>query len=179
MVRLEDLNITFFHIPKNAGSSIQYWLKDNCDGEVYDGEIRHETPRNLKGLFDDFGWSFCVLRNPYDRVASWYKHFVKQNKINVSFKKYVRRASEFENSRYYKWPGEQLEYLTCDYIMRYENLSKDFKVIQDKVKCYKPLGLINANGGSYVDLYKDKDTINLVRDRYQVELHKFNYDFGG
>ena len=62
MVRVEDLNITFFHLPKNAGSSIATWLTDNVNGEEYHDEFRHASPQSLKPMFDDFGWSSRILR---------------------------------------------------------------------------------------------------------------------
>ena len=48
MVRCEDLNVTFFHATKNAGSSIEDWLKNNADGDVYDGDLRHAAPKRYR-----------------------------------------------------------------------------------------------------------------------------------
>lgn len=180
MVRLEDLNITFFHLPKNAGTSIEQWLIDNCNGDLYDDDLRHEKPHHGKRLFDDIGWSFCVIRNPFERVVSWYKHFHSQNKITVDFHEYVVIASKQKKDRYLIWPGSQKGFAdNVDYVIRYENLKEDFKVVQDKVKCWKPLGHHNSSGRRHPPIKWNKTLYDLVCTRYAEELYEYNYEFGG
>ena len=83
MVRVEDLNITFFHIPKNAGSSIASWLVRNVNGYEYFDEFRHSNPKSLLPIFEDFGWSFCCVRNPWERNVSWYNFKFENERTRV------------------------------------------------------------------------------------------------
>ena len=48
MVRVEDLNITFFHLPKNAGTSIANWLSDNVNGEEYMNDFIENFEENKR-----------------------------------------------------------------------------------------------------------------------------------
>jgi hypothetical protein len=183
MVRVEDLNITFFHLPKNAGSSIAIWLTDNVGGEEYHNELRHATPVNLKPLFNDFGWSFCCVRNPWDRVVSWYNFFKEQRKIFISFEEYMDCVINND------WSGKYIRPITpqcltindkdVDYIIKYENLIEDFKVVQNKVNCYEPLSHINkANYTKHADYYAKDKYINWIAEYYAEEIASLDYSFG-
>ena len=187
MVRVEDLNITFFHLPKNAGSSIATWLTDNVNGEEYMDDFRHASPRSLKPMFDDFGWSFCCVRNPWDRTVSWYNFFHKQYKninkgINIPFEEYMDKLiNEDYTSKYIKPIGHQ--YKTCDYVdyvIKYETLTHDFKKVQEKVKCFKPLNRVNKSiDADYTQYYTKDSYVNWVGEYYAKDIMEFNYSFGG
>lgn len=181
MVRVEDLNITFFHLPKNAGTSIANWLSDNVNGEEYMDDLRHGSPESLKPLFDDFGWSFCCVRNPWDRMVSWYNFFKGQNKIHICFPDFVDAVFDpSKRTKKYLLPvTEQMIYVRdVDYILRYENLLEDFKLVQEKTNCFKPLGHHNpSNRTKYLDYYI-KDHHIKVKNYYAEEIEYFGYEFG-
>jgi hypothetical protein len=186
MVRIEDLNITFFHLPKNAGSSIAQWLVDNLDGDEYFDDLRHETPQKVLPLFGDLGWSFCCVRNPWDRVVSWYNFFRGQNKINCNFETYMDKIISKQYTSKYILPIQQQMYMvdSVDHVIKYENLVEDFKVIQEKTNCFEPLVHINKSRKqnevrSYVNYYTKDSYINHVGEVCKREIAYFNYSFGG
>lgn len=181
MVRVEDLNLTFFHIPKNAGSSIATWLTKNLDGEEYHDEFRHATPDRLKPIFEDFGWTFACVRNPWERVVSWYNFFKKQGKMPLTFEQYMEKIIANQTSeKYIKTPGTQSSFLEVDHIIRYENLHEDFKVVQEKTNCYIPLGHHNKSVDFDYKKYYVKDTwIDYIHDQCADEIYLLNYKFGG
>ena len=181
MVRIEDLNITFFHLPKNAGSSIAQWLATNINGEEYDNELRHMHPEELKYLFDDFGWSFCCVRNPWDRMVSLYNFYKKQKKITISFEEYMDYIVNGEWSKKYVKPisTQYHTIIHTDYIIRYENLIEDFKVIQNKLYCNAPLRHLNKSEHTkYTDYYTKDEYINWIGERYSDEITMLDYSFG-
>ena len=182
MVRVEDLNITFFHLPKNAGSSIATWLTKYAGGEEYFDEFRHASPKRLKPIFDDFGWSFCCVRNPWDRAVSWYNFFKGQGKLEMSFEDYMDQCIAGNwSAKYIKMPGGQMEFVReVDYVIKYENLTEEFKVIQDKTQSKVPLIHTNKSKRTkYVDYYSKDDYINFIGERCADEIKHFNYSFGG
>lgn len=69
---IPKLNLGFVHIPKTAGTSLSAWLFDVCNKshlevvEIYDHPTldQIQQDRNLKII--------SVVRNPYDRLVSWY-----------------------------------------------------------------------------------------------------------
>ena len=184
MVRCEDLNITFFHATKNAGSSIEVWLEDNVDGDVYDGDLRHAAPKDLDSLFDDFGWSFCCIRNPWDRVVSWYLYFKRHKFLDCNFGEYLKQACDpnLYGLKYARFPEHQMFFITrVDYCIKYENLIEDFKVVQKKVNCFEPLGIMNTSRNKkdkYLDYYTKDEYINMVGDYFKIDLDVTNYSFG-
>lgn len=182
MVRVEDLNITFFHLPKNAGTSIANWLSDNVNGEEYHHDLRHAEPDALKPLFGDFGWTFCCVRNPWDRLVSWYHFFKKQGKITSSFSEFVDSCSDplKKSPKYNRFISDQMYYQSVDYVIRYENLLEDFKVVQQKTNCYVPLGHSNKSRRDklkYVEFYS-KEHYNKVKEIYAEEIEHLGYKFG-
>jgi hypothetical protein len=79
---LDEQKMIFVHIPKNAGTSIESVFLTPEYKEKYPINLiqRHATIHEIKKVFPDKYNSyikFAVIRNPYDRMASWY-HYVKQ-----------------------------------------------------------------------------------------------------
>jgi hypothetical protein len=180
MVRIEELDITFFHLPKNAGSSIEKWLVDNVGGEAYLNDLRHTSPQSVEPMFGDFGWSFCCVRNPWDRMVSWYNFFKGQGKINISFEDFMKQSFEGEpTAKYIKPIDRQLrtsDYV--DYVIRYENLEDGFKLVQDMTECHVPLGKHNTSKRSdYALYYTDKKLVDYVGEYYYDEISQFGYSF--
>ena len=69
----KEYKVIFIHIPKNAGTSIR-----RCFGN---SSAYHETIYDFKDTFPDEYSSyrkFAVVRNPYDRMVSWYFHLKKE-----------------------------------------------------------------------------------------------------
>jgi len=61
-------NFMFIHIPKNAGTSIQEKFKmEQAGGHQTAQQMRGENPQ----MWDEYS-SFCVVRNPWDRMVSNY-----------------------------------------------------------------------------------------------------------
>ena len=182
MVRVEDLNITFFHLPKNAGSSIARWLVLCVNGEEYFDDLRHASPLSLKPMFDDFGWSFCCVRNPWDRTVSWYNFLKGQGKMPISFEEYMDLIMRGETSaKYIAAVKGQIAFVdNVDYVLRWENLLEDFKVVQDKVNCHVPLIHINKSRRTkYTNYYTKDEYINWIGETCADEIARFNYSYGG
>lgn len=182
MVRVENLNITFFHMPKNAGSSIEKWLETNLDADVYLEDLRHASPDSLRPMFDNFGWSFCCVRNPWDRMVSWYNFFRGQGKIHTCFEDWMDASFDpaQHTAKYIKPINTQMGFVNeVDYVVRYENLIEDFKVVQEKTNCFEPLGHYNkSNRTKYLDYYTNDDHINMVGEYFYKEIDYFKYEYG-
>lgn len=106
--RIGQKNVLFLHIPKAGGTSIEKWLSTHssesfrlprknslfpCVPQHFHGEI-------LSLLFapDFFDYSFCVTRNPYDRLLSEYNYRMSHRKRlervfpTPDFRTWVRRT---------------------------------------------------------------------------------------
>ncbi|GAA5026454.1 hypothetical protein GCM10011506_12050 [Marivirga lumbricoides] len=108
-------NLIFIHIPKCAGTSIEYlfkikpfdWrIKDEVKLVGFDKEnnlpLQHATPQELV----DFGYlqygdferlsSFTIVRNTYDRLVSAYLFMCKISNTKDTFENYLTKRGEFE-----------------------------------------------------------------------------------
>lgn len=186
MVRLENLDITFFHASKCAGSSVETWLKTYAGGDVYDNDMRHLTPSQLSHLFPEgFGWSFCVVRNPWDRMVSWYKYFRNIRNLDLSFDQYLDKCffdKSVQNTNMFGKPVRLINYIPhVNFVARFENLETDFKVVQQRVQCFEPLFHVNKSGpaNKYVDYYNNQHYIDIVGDYYRDDIQQLGYSFGG
>ena len=79
---LDKQKAIFIHIPKNAGTSIESVFLTQEYRDKYPISViqRHASIHEVKKVFPDKYNSyikFAVIRNPYDRMVSWY-HYIKQ-----------------------------------------------------------------------------------------------------
>lgn len=180
MIRVEDPAVVFFHNPKAAGSSINRWFLSNIPG------CRHVEPQHLLPRHITYtGWSFCVVRNPWDRWVSWWYYWNKKlNRIDTPFEEYTIK---YFNQEYLGLPGGQYSPCGVQYdmasevncVLRYENLIEDFKVVQDKFSCYKPLPHLNVghNRAKYTEYYTSHELIDIVANYAKKDIEEYGYSY--
>ena len=66
---LHPCKATFIHIPKTGGTSITKWLEKNFKT---DNRRKHGYLSHAEAIWKDLGWTFSIVRNPFDRIASSY-----------------------------------------------------------------------------------------------------------
>lgn len=181
---LPEHNLGFVHIPKTAGQSITKWAVDNLNVSFL--EHQHGFSEQIK-----CGSYFAVVRNPYDRIISWYE-FTKSNKrfwkINgvdsvPPLKQFIERTYDMDirlTENYfapYKIGTNQVDWIKKDgrIVLRYENLNDDFKIIQDMCNCHINLQHINCSNRSYYRDYYDSETKKLVKKIYEKDFDTFKY----
>jgi hypothetical protein len=193
--------ITFIHTPKTGGTSIKRWMLENINARTI--KPKHGTHSYIKAKYKDLGWTFATIRNPYDWLVSWYEfkrqgaearlarlienpHLIneekKRQKYSVSFQKEVLDGY----NRGFDWwirnvpRGGQIEFITgVDYVLKYENLVHDFKVIQERVNCFEPLPYNNKtiSRKPYQEYYEKSSTIDYVTDKWKDDINFFGYTF--
>ena len=134
MPTFSDNNITFIHIPKTAGASITLWylkniLKMNRDlikenNHIFASEIQNPSPV-----------TFTVIRNPWDRIVSIYMFmkYTMHEVILTDFYDFVLDKIKFMRLGVHKISTPQIRWIEpgVTHLLRFENLEKDFKIIQD------------------------------------------------
>jgi len=189
-------DVAFVHIPKNAGVSIRSMLGPWDWGGI------HLTARELRsvgpGRWDRY-FKISVVRNPWDRMVSLYSYCKTRNKY-----RYEERAQEvdfetwivdiYENqlfkddeehaknwAQFYahdqlQWIVDENKKIIVDYVMRFENLDYDWKVIQKRFNA-GPLPKKNTTRhDNYQDYYSD-NTRELVRKAFEEDIEYFSYQF--
>lgn len=173
--------VLFIHIPKTAGVSIINMLDTTSlclwKNHKVHSHYSYDTAKSVENIQDDI-FKFSVVRDPFTRTYSYFKHFNKINKVNYSmddFLNVVEGASSFKDTPLVQFT--QSHYLfndgknQMDKTYKFENLKeleKDFGV---------KLGKDNKGVYSkeeYNNDYTNK-VINRVLDIYEEDFINFGY----
>lgn len=192
---------TFIHIPKNGTSSICQWLHENA--ECYEVKRRHDSATELRKKYGDLGWTFCTVRNPWDRLVSIYHYNIQEpmNRIEI-IKNYPGAHPKTHKSRWQidynqklidkiektfdefvlngSWKDQCLQqdlHQGVDCVMKLENINEEFKVVQELVGSFAPLPKKNISKHlSYRDLYTAK-TKDMVYEFFKSDIKLYGYEF--
>lgn len=212
MYHSRELRCIFVHIPKNAGTSVQRALV-SLDStavtrlELPKGERIHLGAAQIRdaigaAAFDEC-FRFAVVRNPWDRLVSWYSHAVQfpGNQFHravqescPTFRDFVLRE-DFKGAGRTRKPQTQM---ICDasgarlvdFVARFETLTDDFAHVVDELRARaaargRPLAVLEGFGlpavnrsrhGTYRDHY-DTETRDVVARRFASDLEAFGYEF--
>ena len=191
----------FVHIPKTAGNSIQSILRDYSEDELValrgeqDGIERfglrnpkykikkHSMLADYKAALGEvqFGdlYKFTCVRNPWDRMVSYY--FTPTQQVGAWDRKKFRKAivkalSVADYLRLDK--GEEDPFGNVDYIMRFENLADDFRTVCGTLGISPTtLPRYNRSSREHYSKYYDDELRELVRARFAAEIERFGYIF--
>lgn len=177
----------FVHINKTGGSSVEQAL-----GLPFSHKSAREIIREIGERRWNQRFSFTIVRNPWDKVASHYFYRVKTNQTGlrdhpISFLEWVRRAYGDRDPRYYDKPNTfmpQVDWITdeagsvrVDFIGRFESLQDDFHEICRRIgKEVQLPHLKSSEKPDYRRLY-DTETMEIVERRFRTDLDLFGYRF--
>lgn len=203
-ILIDSPKSVFVHVPKNAGTSISLWLRENTSCQNV--KRKHDTYEAIKHRYgNDLGFSFAVVRNPWDRVVSAfhynkkmyasgkYEHIeenIGKRKNGIVKKKYetiLKQKLIIEKNDFKLFvksmmlsPVEKTQVQMCDevdLILRYENLEEEFKQIQDFFGINKNLPIKNTSSHNSYQSYYDDVTMQIVHDYYKEDIIKFGYSY--
>lgn len=196
-------NFIFVHIPKTAGNSIQNIIRNysedhiTCKASHQDGferfEIKskefgttkHSTLADYKKVlpsdFYDNAYKFTCVRNPWDRMVSFYfspHRKVKQWNRN-DFIKFIHQVPSaisylvLPNTSNYK---SIFQYF--DYIITFDKLDSGFKAVCGQIGIpYEELPVRNKAKKQTYTKYYDAELVDIVAGLFstEIELFKFSY----
>ncbi len=179
----------FIHIPKTAGTSMT-----KIFGEAFQ---KHNTAKEVIEIIGKKKWNnaykFTVVRNPWDKVFSWYKFRVKLNQSKmatnpISFKDWVACTYGEPKDKYYYYRAKnfmpQLDWLKndediidMDNIIRFENLQEDFKIVAKELGINSVLPHINKTKETYYRDYYDEETKKIIKEWFHEDIKTFGYKY--
>jgi hypothetical protein len=199
---MDEINITYIHIPKNAGTFVKQFMAigndkhlNACDKErEIKGDCSHLHITYLEHKNDDINY-FTIIRNPYDRFYSIYEY-------DKEFLKKIFNKDIFENFEtfleyFYKNPNEiykhkhlypQSEYLInknkkineeIDILLFEElpiNLKKYFEKKRIGYHIHKLNKLINQGNYTKKHLFTEIEK-KKIQHIYQNDFKLLNYFF--
>ena len=176
MLVFDDVNATFLHNPKAAGTSIKTWLYD-VTGKTPNDIINREPHDVVENLC--VGFTFCCVRNTYEKLVSTYEYLNVSSGVmsNLTFEKFVDSLTE-DRMKPFSYP--QMMYVkNSDYIMRFENLENDFKAIQNLFGCDKHLPIKNVTQYDKYNWkrYYTNEIRKKVESLYKEDIDVLGYEF--
>lgn len=200
----------FVHVPKTAGLSVaaafdpfrhraedlvvnralsQLGINVNHFGPLPWRRIRiHATADQIRRVlgakvFDSY-FKFAFVRNPWDRMVSYY-HYIQSRESHHRGRK-VRELSfadylEYEGRRNKvgQWAilSDKRGRLLMDRVGRFESLADDFREIADQLGVTAELPHRNATKHAAYQTYYDDETRQIVSHYWADEIEQFGYAF--
>ncbi len=196
-------NFLFIHVPKTGGNSIQKVLLPYSDDQLvlvlphHDGIDRFEIRSNRLSIHKHSSLQdYCAqleveefsrllkitsVRNPWDRCVSFFfsKHRGAVEWSPAAFEGFIHNTVHPHASYL------ALEAQACnpfdhvDVVLRFERLSQDFASLCNSLGIYAAeLPRLNASSrGDYRSYFTTQRAIDLVADKFALEIARFGYDF--
>ena len=192
----------FIHIPKTAGTSIEFALgmhgkekyigikkrgkRKLIHGCMFGQGRQHRTIQQVEDhrpeIMNFFKFSF--VRNPWDRFVSAVffrgpgtkvsEHIGKNEFKALSKRKFYDPRHRQPQYKYIYKNGE----LAVDFLGRFENLNDDFSKVCEKLGLNKTLEHRMIINKKHYTEYYDNEMIDFVAKEYQKDIELFNYKFG-
>jgi len=192
--------LVFVHIQKTGGSTVHRLLQERVP-DIRTIAPRHEIAiRGMPNLDDwDEYYKFAFVRNPWDRLVSWYSMMTKFPRGGNELWQYVHDNSstfeefiynctdevEMKKGVYYSFTYNQLDYITdengdllVDFIGQLENFEEDVLEIFSRIG----IGLEmvphkNCSRHQHYSTFYAVDTEMIVRERFKRDIDYFGYEF--
>ena len=206
----------FISIPKNASTSLHEILeigfmreldiKKTIDrthviSEFHQRLCVYEQRYKLDNIF-----VFCFVRNPYERVKSWYQYFSAKKNKNIEIKNSSLNSwilddkcnTNWEKMNKTDWKEENLSpilqsnYLksnkgiNIDFIGRFENFDEDVKKLKNILnKKFKERGfekvidyhkMWHKNKSTKIDEELTEESKNMIYELFKEDFERFGYE---
>jgi len=206
MIVSEQARFAFIHIQKTGGSSIKQLLRERVPDARGMLGTHDPAQRGLDHYGERWGdyFRFAFVRNPWDRLVSWYVMLTRwnpertrRNRKNGFWVFMHREAGSFENFLVHctqvfddhdgrkSIAFDQLDYLVdesgapiVDFVGRFEQLEHDVQVVLTRIGISgTPLGHVLKSPRGHYSEYYTPALRDLVGERHRRDIEAFGYAF--
>jgi hypothetical protein len=196
----DSRKLVFVHIQKTGGVTVHRLLQEHIP-DIRTIMARHEFARRGMDELDDWDahFKFAFVRNPWDRLVSWYSmvtrcprggnalwRYVHDN--SSTFKEFIYNCTgevEMKTGAHYSFAYNQLDYVTdengallVDFIGRLENFDKDVHEVFSRIGVdLEAIPHKNRSGHRHYSTFYTPDTELIVRERFKRDIEYFGYEF--
>lgn len=171
---------------------LQGFIDEYRNKYQYDG-LQHLIFDNIKKVYpneiSNF-FKFSFIRNPFSRIASTYAGVMTFRKDlrnflviykDSSFKKFLKLVKKNPHTHWLPM-SKFFRSNSLDFIGKFENFNNDLDRLGKLISINFPKknysGKLNfSEKFNYLDFYRDRENIDLVREIYQEDLDRFDYSF--
>ena len=176
---IDKEKLIFIHIPKNAGTSITSYFSTQRINQPR----KHASIEEIKSGFPteyEAYKKFAIVRNPYDRMVSYFFYLKKNNNYyvrGINFKEWsnylINIIKENINNSELKKTFTQDSWVDNTVnILKFENLEKEMNnFLKEQIKLPK----INTSNHQEFLKYYDEDSLNNIYNIFKEDFEKFNY----
>ena len=178
--------VIFVHVPKTGGNSIKKMLtKKTLDHDPNEKDIGHNTMQKIIDYYPEYSEfrKVFVVRNPYDRIISFYFYTKKGHKHNSN----VFNRDEFlnflyvEKKNYLKTQTERVSVngkIDTTFMIRFETFEEDVRrVFRDLGIDIKEIPKLNTTDHEHYSRYLDPELREIITAKFQEDLDNFGYEF--
>ena len=185
----------FIHINKTGGTSII-----DITGKPF---RKHMTAKEVIAVVGQKKWDaaykFAVVRNPWDKMVSHYKHNIKtkpktMRQVGSSAGEYISfndwlecTLGEVKNKKFFnraqhflpqvEWLRDNSGNICMDKILRFESLSTDFSSVADELGFNKDLPHLNSTERTSYQNFYNTNSKKLVEKIFKDDIVLFGYQF--
>ena len=190
--RILPHDFIFIHIPKTAGGTTRQALK-------YEGITEHFSAQKVRNMIGQSEWdnrfSFSFVRNPWDRMVSWFFAHRKE----ISYYKYKEFGDWVRDGLPHHWHADTNWYAgnherdpllmtnflldkaglpMVDFIGKFESLTEDLSFVFKQIgKMMPALGHVHKTPRKPHREYYDEETQGLVAEHCKRDIELFGYEF--
>lgn len=202
-------HLIFYRIPKNASTSMSEHLGqfnlikkhekrfyEQADRKLYKGwfdpthakptEVYNVLRREMANYF-----SFCIVRNPWDRAVSMY-HFAQKNdlgrlyniKTEMTFEVFCELLKDYEDDPYFIASHKQTQWMEGLYppneTLRFENLQEEFSRMLKEYNISHirtELPHKNSTDHKFYQEYFNTNTKKIIKQVFEKDVDTLKYTF--
>lgn len=202
MIINKQQKFIFIHIPKNSGTEMSKCIQKVYTKSILLQQVDQKTGIDKMHLYldvinkyVDINWfnnaiKFCIIRNPYEKLYSawnFLKNRYQFSNVNDFIKYKVNKEFIFglelipRDARVHYRPQHTFTHNNegnkkVDFIIRYENLNDDIKILNAKynykIPEYGDIKKYKIN--KYFDKY-NSDSIQKINDLYELDFKWLDY----
>ena len=170
-------NVSFIAHPNTGSRSLKRMILNAKGGEVINDQhgICLETIKKSRAVV-------CVVRNPYDMMASWYWRMPSKPGFNDWLAYTLNQSNGNHEDPDKVGGGLFFGRHLATHVIRFENLEEEYNNLFDKLQFPVKLKLGHTgkakfrDGQNYRVLY-NQNAINMVEKKYSVLMRHLNYEF--
>lgn len=184
----DEYKCIFVHINKCGGTTIDHLFTGKFQGHKKAFDYKKLNPNKFNTYF-----KFAFVRNPWDRVVSFYHYQIKRGwdfypfKETIPFDEFVKNwlismpnQTSLNVNPCYDWISDENDNLIIDFVGKIEKMQEDFDLICKKIGMEKQkLSCKNKSIHKHYTEYYNKETRDIVACRMEKDIKYFGYKFEG